>query len=208
MDAKRTCSVDDCGRDHYARGWCKRHYSRAWVNGGHTSSPRSLVPPGASLETRLRHTGWDVSEVGCWEWKGSLNTHGYGQLADGSGAPAQAHRAAFEVFHGIAPGASDVCHSCDNRQCINPDHLFLGSRRDNLQDMSKKERNATGEYRPDFKITGAQVDEIRLAYDLGGRSQKNIAAEYGVSQQLISSIVRGERRVKASRAGAALSPKS
>lgn len=199
---KSECQIGDCDRSVYARGWCRRHYQQAWARGEHQTSPRTLVPRGASLEQRLRHIGWTETASGCWEWNGSLNSHGYGQLADGSGIPTQAHRAAYEVFHGGSPAGFDVCHKCDNRRCMNPAHLFLGTREDNLGDMSRKGRNPTGEYRSDHKLTGHDVSAIRSRYAAGGVSQKSLAVEYGVSQQLVSSIVRGQRRVKASRSGA------
>ena len=201
----RTCNADGCDRVHYARGLCKRHYLRAWTRGTLDENPRSMVPRGATLAGRLVHTGWTVRENGCWEWAGGRDNNGYGQMATGrydsdtgTSRPMKAHRAAYTAWVGDPTGMV-VCHRCDNPPCINPEHLFLGSRADNNADMASKKRNPTGEFRPDAKLTGAQVDEIRARYAAGGCTQRRLAQEYGCSQQLVSRIVRKEERTAAPR---------
>jgi hypothetical protein len=199
----KSCSEADCDRKHYGRGWCKTHYGQAWRNGDLDRGARTLVAANATLEQRLRHTGWTVTPAGCWEWNGGLNQHGYGQLAvgvyvDGISRPGQAHRVAYEVWKGD-PSGKYVCHRCDNRRCMNPEHLFLGDPIDNNRDMAAKLRNPTGEFRSDFRLTDGQVEEIRVRYAAGGISQRALAAEFGVSHQLISMLTRRTRREKESR---------
>lgn len=84
---------------------------------------------------------------GCWVWTGALAKNGYGQIGAGGkrGRVLYAHRVAYELYIGKVPDDSLVCHTCDNRQCVNPDHLFLGSYKDNMQDAVKKGRTARGE---------------------------------------------------------------
>lgn len=81
-----------------------------------------------------------VTERGCWEWNGPRYPNGYAQTGKGSG-----HRLVWKTTHGpIAPGLF-VCHHCDNKPCINPAHLFLGTGKDNMQDCVKKGRIAKGD---------------------------------------------------------------
>lgn len=206
MESIRECSEKDCNRRHYARGWCSRCYQRYWAKGEIDRQPRTLVAPGASLEDRLRHTGWTVTERGCWEWNGSRNKYGYGQVAVGehngkAWMPRQTHRVSYEVFKGDPTGIV-VRHTCDNPPCMNPAHLIPGSSADNADDMRKRKRNPTGDYRSDKVLTDLQVSQIRDRYAAGGVNQLALAAEYGCSQQLVSLIVRGKRRFVESRPGA------
>lgn len=192
----KPCGVEGCDRKHYGRGLCKKHYLRAWTKGEHVDHARSFMPPTATLDERLRHHGWTVTETGCWEWRRSLNTHGYGQLAAGSDRPMIASRAAYLAWVGEIPEGGVVCHRCDNPPCINPEHLFLGTRADNNRDMAGKRRTANGELKSLHKLTDAQVDRLRSRYAAGGITQRELAEEYGVSQQLVSNIIRFRNRAQ------------
>jgi len=78
---------------------------------------------------------------GCWEWTASINDHGYGQFGIAHGNnPERAHRFAWRQMRGEIPKDRWVLHKCDNRKCCNPDHLFLGTAKDNTQDCIKKGR--------------------------------------------------------------------
>lgn len=190
----RICSETDCGTTTYGRGLCRSHYNRARYNGTIELHERSLVPAGSSLEDRLRHHGWTVTDVGCWEWDGYREAGGYGLLAIGRGRPERASRAAYAAWVGEIPPEGVVCHRCDNPPCINPAHLFLGDRAVNNADMAAKKRSANGTRKMNWLLTDAQVDELRALYATGTASQRAIAKQYGVSQQLVSMIVRRHRR--------------
>jgi len=78
-------------------------------------------------------------EAGCWLWGGYLKPDGYGRVRL-HGTKWLAHRAVYELMVGPIPEGVQVCHSCDNPSCVRPDHMFLGSQRDNVQDCIKKGR--------------------------------------------------------------------
>ena len=140
----------------------------------------------------------------CWEWQGSLTSGGYGNLM-WHGRVVQAHRVAYfltydgiELETGFRDGAAKtgkqfVLHRCDNRKCCNPDHLFLGSMRDNQLDAyQKKRREQPKSKHANAKLTPEQIKEIRSRYDAGGIGQIPLSKEFGVSQRAISLIVRRE----------------
>jgi hypothetical protein len=192
--SKRTCVIESCERIHYGRGWCKRHYLAAWTAGRLDDRPRTFVRAGAPLEERLRHQGWTVTPSGCWEWCGGLNQNGYGWLAQGGGRPIIASRAAYMVWVGEIPEGQFVCHTCDNRRCINPDHLYAGTVLDNAQDAVRRKRTANGERHGGHRLTDVEVSAMRTRYAEGGVTQRQVAIEFGVCQQQVSLVVRGERR--------------
>lgn len=78
--------------------------------------------------------------AGCWNWTGALNTHGYGHIRVHS-KWAPTHRFSWELSNGLIPDGLSVLHHCDNRRCVRPDHLFLGTALDNVRDMHAKGRD-------------------------------------------------------------------
>jgi len=127
----------------------------------------------------------------CWVWKGATR-RGYGVIRLG-GVGSQiigAHRVAYELMVGPIPETICVLHYCDNRSCVNPGHLWLGTKLDNASDREAKGRGITpsGEEHG-AKLTWPQINEIRRRYRTGQFSYRELAAEYGVSASNICLIV-------------------
>ena len=130
------CSMHGCDKPVNGRSMCVMHYTRLRRHGDVNYESKAS---GSNLK-RLEFYGWTEVESGCWEWKGKLDTGGYGVINVESQRGAKAHRVAYAVWVGPI-GDMHVLHKCDNRRCINPDHLWLGTHSDNMQDMWDKGRH-------------------------------------------------------------------
>lgn len=135
-----------------------------------------------------------LSRTGCWNWSGSEHGSGYGRFAQSSGWRT-AHRVSYEMFVGPIPKLDayhGVCvlHRCDNRKCVNPDHLFLGTHQDNIDDMVMKGRGADkrGTSNGRSKLSDDEVRAIRLAKS-NGEHIRAIAEKYGMSVTQIIRII-------------------
>ena len=135
-------------------------------------------------------------ETNCWEWTDYINQGGYGRFSIMS-KEVLAHRFSYENFVGPIPDGMHVCHTCDNRCCVNFSHLFLGTHQDNMDDRERKGRGARniipihiGETNGNSVLKESDVVCIRETYARGGITQKQLGHQFGVSNQLISEIIR------------------
>lgn len=128
-----------------------------------------------------------IPEAGCWLWTACIGTGGYG-LFRLNGPQLRAHRASHILFVGPIPEGLYVCHKCDVRSCVNPDHLFLGTHADNSADMARKQRTV-GEKHSATKLTENNVTEIRRLAPVATRA--SIARRFGVSRSHVSKIIHG-----------------
>lgn len=142
-----------------------------------------------------------LDPAGCWAWLAGIGSSGYGNFHI-AGKSVKAHRVMYElVFGPIPPGSGAhgtcVCHTCDNRKCVRPDHLFLGSQQDNVADRDRKGR-ARGGSKPGLAhpgcVYGADVRQRIFDLRATGATQQAIADATGVSQIHVSRILRGTRR--------------
>jgi hypothetical protein len=129
--------------------------------------------------------------TGCHEWQGAITAAtGYGKVAFSDGSRIDTHRVSWMLTHGEIPKGMDVCHKCDNRRCVNPLHLFLGTRSQNMIDARDKGRLnlAPAHAAHPVVLTDDEVREIdRRAR--AGEVQQNIAADFGVKRQTVSKIL-------------------
>lgn len=128
----------------------------------------------------------------CWIWIAGKYTNGYGTIQTDIKKICLAHRVSWEIeYKSPIPDGFEVCHHCDNPACVRPSHLFLGTHKDNMHDMIKKNRwfHATKEKHGKHKLTLEQVQEIRLKYKTTHTTYRKLAHEYGVTHQSIYAIL-------------------
>ena len=128
----------------------------------------------------------------CWYWTAGTFGDGYGRFTF-AGKYHQAHRIAWAVAYGEDPGDNLVLHHCDQVNCVNPNHLYLGDQTDNMRDAEVRGGpdvfSSLGEENPNAKLTADDVEEIRIRYEKEDVVQRDLASEYGVSSSLISMVV-------------------
>ncbi len=145
----RSCTLPECGKKEFARGWCHMHWNR-WRRHGDPLAVRQIQgDTKARILSRVQ-----VAPNGCWVWQGQRNAEGYGRLLF-RGRKDYAHRAAYEVFVGPIPvglTVDHVCHSndlgchtgpCPHRPCVNPEHLEPVTHTENIRRAFARKRAAT-----------------------------------------------------------------
>lgn len=165
------------------RGWVKDQPLRYIL--GHRGHMQRMAPQ----EAFAKYVVPSLPSA-CWEWQGPRGKQGYG-YAKIAGLPSRAHRLSYELHYGPIPDGLYVCHTCDNRACVNPTHLFLGTAADNTADMVAKGRayKPRGEAHPHAKLTWGDVREIRRLYATGKYTQEKLGQRFGVNRTTVWSIV-------------------
>jgi hypothetical protein len=131
----------------------------------------------------------------CWEWQGAVGSNGYGRFRVPGVSVEHAHRVAWQIANGAALGDKFACHTCDNKRCVNPHHIYAGDRATNARDavergLIRPRCDQGGEANPSAKLTAAQVVEIRKMI-AEGHTNTDIANLFPVSHAMVSRIRRG-----------------
>ena len=133
-------------------------------------------------------------EDACWTWVGGISFLACRGVFWVDGRNRSASVVSYEIYYGRNTNGMLVCHTCDNPNCVNPNHLFLGTARDNTMDMISKKRHKCnlpkGQNHKDCKLSQEQVLEIRKKYATGNYFQKQLSDEYNVNQYNVSKIIR------------------
>lgn len=151
------------------------------------------MPLTKTLANRVRKN-LGIRPSGCWEWIGAVNGAGYGHLQH-RGKKLLAHRLAYEWHYGPIPKGQVVCHRCDNPICANPEHLFLGTQKDNVRDMVRKGRlsNRSGHNNGQAKLSAEQVAAIRAMPR--NINMTAVGKTFGVSRNTVKRVLLGQSYV-------------
>ena len=181
------CAYFGCERSRRAGNYCRLHYDRFMRTG----------TPDQSLSSRLRSLSLDEhfdlffvasmpDERGCLIWSGSKTVERYGRLVK-KGKRYLASRLTYERFKGRVPDGLEVCHSCDNPPCVNPDHLFLGTTKDNARDRQAKGRGNHEIKRIAFRFRDPDGKAVE------GHFLTKFCVDHGLLQSKMSDVLRGAR---------------
>ena len=182
------CKIETCEKPAVALGYCYSHYRRNRLYGDPTFVKQAQFH---GLPLRERFFKYVQKTPTCWLWTGSKDRKGYGRLTIND-KPHLASRISWTLHYGDIPIGKHILHHCDNPQCVNPEHLFMGTPKDNVADMWAKGRgnpgHVYGEKHWASKITMKIADEIRNSE----LSQNKLAKIYGISSSSVWAIKSGK----------------
>jgi hypothetical protein len=130
----------------------------------------------------------------CWLWEGTLNRK-YGafrRFINDKWVMYKAHRFAYEYFNGDIPKGLQVCHSCDNPRCVNPNHLWIGTAKENAEDMIKKGRKTIGIKKTGENLNKSIANEIREVFKQGGKKYPEIAKMFNTSTSQVCRVINNQ----------------
>lgn len=179
------CTIDGCTRPCKARGLCATHY-QAWTR---------IRRADESVSNKEVESFWSkvATNDDCWWWMAAVGDDGYGFLSVRA-YPVKAHRFSWKLHFGEIPNGMCVCHRCDNKICVRPEHLFLGTTQDNTADRDAKGRQTKGEHHHDAKLSEDDVRVIRARYKKGCATNgiRALAREFGLCRSSMKAAVFGD----------------
>jgi hypothetical protein len=174
----KKCKEENCGGKHKARGLCHKHYQRLLATG--VERIRKLT---GTLEERFHRCYAVNEETGCHEWTYSMHVQGYPLLCY-QNKILKAHRLSYQLHKGDIPHGMQICHTCDNTRCVNPDHLFAGTQRDNNLDRHSKGRTRGS------VLTRHHRVEIFYLFHCEGKTLPYLAGKFNVTPSSIHASLR------------------
>ena len=176
---RRICKIDGCSNVRKGHGLCEKHYMQEYRSNKNFNKITDIE----------RFEGNFIKKDGCWEWNNPMKS-GYGSFMI-KHKSMFASRASYLLYVGEIPKGLYVCHTCDNRCCVNPEHLFLGTALENSQDMVAKNRQAKGSLNGNSRLLEKQVLEIRN--NKLGLSSRKLGELYNVSKTTILNILNNKQ---------------
>jgi hypothetical protein len=172
-----TCICEHCGKEFQAINYrAKKGLARFCDR---ACSRQSIV--GNPLDRFWNHVDKTSDKNGCWIWTGDFSNTGYGRIGV-NGKRILTHRFSWSLVNGEIPDGLQVCHHCDNRWCVNPEHLFLGTNEDNIADMVSKARQQ-------HRLNPSDVRKARDLYKTGNYSQSQLARMFRINQSSMSAVI-------------------
>lgn len=184
------CDIKGCGKPVASLKWCAKHYRRFYLYG----DPRTKFALRVTAKTEelkfWKRVAITSNIEKCWEWLGAISGGtGYG-IAEYKNKLQGCHRIAWQIANKRKP-TKFILHSCDNRSCVNPNHLREGTHRDNMKDAVSRDRMAKGEEFVSSKLSEKEVRKIKQMLR-NGVSGNKIANQYGVVRGTIYAIKHGK----------------
>jgi hypothetical protein len=177
--------MENCGKPLECKGFCGMHYQRFRKYG----TPEDNKNTHGDLETRLLRRLNKTPT--CWLWTGAKRSTDYGSITS-DGPPYRilsAHRAAYEIYKGPIPDGMVVMHKCDTPLCCNPDHLELGTHKENTQDMIQKGRRVFPKYACGMSCGNTVLNEEKVRFIRSSLlSSSEIAKQLGVGETTIRAV--------------------
>lgn len=178
-----SCRREECDKPVRSRGLCKAHYLRWW----------KTAPPEERRRPSKEELFWAKVKKGpsCWEWQGARRPSGHGIFMGRDRKVVPAARFSLELhLKQPAPDGMETCHRCDNPPCVNPRHLYFGTRQNNVDDAWARGLMPVGSQRAAAKLTEDQVVLLRQAYAMGAET-KSLAKQFGIAVPTLRQIVLG-----------------
>jgi len=192
VNKPKQCSIPFCEGVHRAYGYCQKHYKKLVRYGDPLGSCGRVEgsTPEERFWKRVNKNGPTMPHMDspCWVWTRRATRYGYGQVM-WQGKQSRVHRVAWELMRGEKPGPL-LLHNCDNRRCVNPDHLREGTQKENCRDAIERGRHTCGEKHGMSKLTNATARQA-LQWRSEGISTKEISIRLGVAVMTIRRVVSG-----------------